>query len=333
MSATFFPRCFSPRYLFTRYCFLFIFPLLSACDNTKTGIALGTLERERIAHTATVSEVIIALPVSAGSQVTKGTVLVKLDDTIQKAQVAKAKAQMQQAKANLEKVHNGARTEEVAAASAQVAGAKAALVKSEANYQRAKTLIKKELASQATLDNALASRDENNAKLDSAQEKLLQLINGARIEDLQIADAILATAIAVLESEKKKLSDLTITAKRNGLLDNLPWNLGERVTQGSPVAIVLAGNAPFARVYVPEPYRVKVKVDDKLSVHIDGLTAPITGTVRWISAEPAFTPYYALNQAERANLMYLAEIQLPDSASELPMGVPAQVSLAVMPKP
>lgn len=300
---------------------------LNACDNNKPGLALGTLERERIAHTATVSEIITALPISAGSQVTKGTILVQLDNTIQKAQVAKAQAQMQQAKANLEKVHNGAREEEVAAASAQVAGAKAARVKSEANYQRAKILIKKELASQATLDNALASRDENTAKLHNAQEKLLQLINGARIEDLQIAEAILATAIAVLDSEKKKLSDLTITAKRDGLLDNLPWNLGERVTLGSPVAIVLAGTAPFARVYIPEPYRVKIKIADKLVVQVDGLTAPIIGTVRWISSEPAFTPYFALNQEERANLMYLAEIQLPDSAADLPMGVPAQVQM------
>ncbi len=321
MPAKFFVTCSTLFMLF------FALMSLNACDNSKQGIALGTLERERIAHTATVSEIITALPVSAGSQVRKGTVLVKLDDTIQKALVAKALAQMQQAKANLEKVHKGARKEEVAAASAQVAGAKAALIKSEANYQRAKVLIRKELASQATLDNTLASRDENTAKLHSAQEKLLQLINGARIEDLQIADAILATAIAVLDSEKKKLKDLTITAKRDGLLDNLPWNLGERVTQGSPVAIVLAGSAPFARVYVPEPYRVKIKIADKLTVRVDGLASPIIGTVRWISSEPAFTPYFALNQAERANLMYLAEIQLPDSAADLPMGVPAQVQM------
>ena len=311
------------------YLFLLLFTLLtlSACDNNKPGLALGTLERERIAHTATVSEIITALPISAGSHVSNGTILVQLDNTIQNAQVAKAQAQMQQAKANLEKVHNGAREEEVAAASAQVAGAKAARVKSEANYQRAKILIKKQLASQATLDNALAARDENTAKLHNAQEKLLQLINGARIEDLQIAEAILAMAIAVLDSENKKLSDLTITAKRDGLLDNLPWNLGERVTLGSPVAIVLAGTAPFARVYIPEPYRVKIKISDKLVVQVDGLTAPIIGTVRWISSEPAFTPYFALNQEERANLMYLAEIQLPDSAADLPMGVPAQVQM------
>jgi HlyD family secretion protein len=131
MSAKFFVTCS------TLFILLFVLISLSACDNNKPGLALGTLERERIAHTATVSEVITALPVSAGSQVSKGTLLVELDDTIQKALLAKAQAQMQQAKANLEKVHNGAREEEVAAASAQVAGAKAALVKSEANYQRA----------------------------------------------------------------------------------------------------------------------------------------------------------------------------------------------------
>lgn len=321
-----------PSLLFQLSLTLSLFFLLSACDNNKPGIALGTLERERIAHTATVSEVITALPVPAGSKVTKGTVLVQLDDTIQKALVNKAKAEMQQAKANLEKVHNGAREEEVADATAQVEGAKAALLKSNANYERALILIKKQLASQATLDNALAARDGNQAKLNSAKEHLLQLINGARIEDLQIAEATYATTLAVLASETKKLNDLTITSKRTGLLDNLPWNLGERVTMGSPVAMVLAGDAPFARVYVPEPYRVHVKVLDKLTVKVDGLKQSITGTVRWISSEPAFTPYYALNQAERTNLMYLAEVQLPVSAAELPMGIPAQVLLPVIDK-
>ena len=301
--------------------------LLSACKNDRSGLALGTLERERIAHTATVNEIITALPVKAGSQVTRGTILVQLDDTIQQAALAKANAQMLRAKANLVKIHNGAREEEVISASADVAGAKAALIKSEANYQRAQTLMDKQLTSQATLDSALASRDESAARLLSFEEQLLQLINGARIEDLQIAEASLASAVAVVDSEAKKLKDLTIVAKRDGILDSLPWNLGERVTSGSPVAIVLAGKAPFARVYVPEPYRVNIRIDDKLTVYVDGLADPIVGSVSWIASEPAFTPYYALNQEDRANLMYLAEIQLPDTAADLPMGIPAQVQM------
>ncbi|MFT6919328.1 MAG: HlyD family secretion protein, partial [Cognaticolwellia sp.] len=222
----------------------FVFLLLIACNNDQKNVALGTLERDRIAHTATVSEVITDLPVSAGSQVTKGMVLVKLDNDLQKALVAKAQAQVQQAQANLNKAHNGARAEEVAAAQANVAGAKAALIQSKANYTRTLSLIKSNLTSQATLDNDLALRDESLARLNSAKELLRQLVNGTRIEDLAIAEAVLATNIAMLTREQKNLSNLTITAKRDGILDNLPWNLGERVTAGSPVAIVLAGKAP-----------------------------------------------------------------------------------------
>ncbi len=78
---------------------------------------------------------------------------------------------------------------------------------------------------------------------------------------------------------------------------------------------------------MPEPHRVQIKQGTKLQVRIDGLDKLIEGTVRWISSEPSFTPYYALNQTERARLMYVAEVQLPDSASDLPNGVPAQVLL------
>lgn len=310
-----------------RYFIGLIFLLLAGCDSSTPHLALGTLERDRIAHTATVNEVVVALPVPQGSIVKKGTVLVKLDDTLQNAQVHKAEAGVAQANANLEKLRNGARVEDVAAASAKVAGANAALVESVASYGRSLELKKQKVVSKAFLDKALALRDASRATLRNSQEQLRKLTNGTRIEDLRAAEALLAAAKAVLASEKKRLADLTIVATRDGILDNLPWNLGERVTVGSPVAIVLAGKSPFARIYVPEPYRIKVKVGDQLTVHIDGLAKSVMGTVSWISTEPAFTPYYALNQDERSRLMYLAKVQLPDSESSLPNGVPAQVEL------
>ena len=310
-----------------RYFIFLVFVLLTACDNRPQNIALGTLERNRIAHTATVNEVVVALPVLQGSLVKKGTLLVKLDDTLQLAQVSKAEAEVDQAEANLDKLRSGARVEEVAAARAKVAREKAVLVESEANYKRSLTLIKRKGISQATLDKALASRDADRASLQSAQEQLHELTSGTREEDLRAAEAHLNAVKAVLASEKKQLDDLSIIATRDGILDNLPWNLGERVTAGSPLAIILAGKAPFARIYVPEPYRVKLKVGDKLIVHVDGLEKPIMGNLRWIATEPAFTPYYALNQEERSRLMYLAEVQLPDSEAYLPNGVPAQVEL------
>ena len=72
--------------------------------------------------------------------------------------------------------------------------------------------------------------------------------------------------------------------------------------------------APAQTAWPTKPVRVVV----------DGVTEPLTGRLRWISKEPAFTPYYALNEQDRARLVYLAEIDLPDGAQDLPSGLPLQ---------
>ena len=310
-----------------RYLLILSILLLAGCDNSQVPQALGTLERDRIAHTATANEIIVALPVKEGSEVTRGMVLVQLDDKLQKAQVDKARAEVALAEANLEKLRNGARVEEVAAARARVTGAQAELLEAKANLDRIKTLIEQNLAAKAELDRIRALFESRESSLEEARESLLVLTNGTREEDLRAGDANLQAAKASLENETRRLEYLTVVATRDGILDNLPWNLGERVTQGSPVAIVMAGKVPYARVYVPEPFRAGLLVGDEFQVHVDGIEKTIQGQLRWISTEPAFTPYYGLNQEDRSRLMYLAEIQLPNEYQDLPSGLPVQVDL------
>lgn len=299
--------------------------VITACSDSNEGVALGTLERERVIHPATTNEILIDLPVSAGQLVEKGQVIAKFDAELQQAIVAKAQAQLAQASAFLEKTLNGARPEEVAGASAKVAAANAAYTQSEANFRRAKTLVKDKLASQETLDSAIAARDETFANLESAKQNLNELTNGSRVEDINSAKAQVQAAEAELKVQQKYLSDLTVKAMRAGRVDNLPWHVGERVTKGSPVVIIQANSAPYARVYIPEPYRAKLNQGMTLTVRVDGIDKDIQGELTWIATEPAFTPFYALNQEERARLMYLAEVTLPASESNLPTGVPAQV--------
>ena len=299
--------------------------VITACSDSNEGVALGTLERERVIHPATTNEILIDLPVSAGQLVEKLQVIAKFDAELQQAIVAKAQAQLAQATAFLEKTLNGARPEEVAVASAKVAAANAAYTQSEANFRRAKTLVKDKLASQETLDSATAARDETFANLESAKQNLNELTNGSRVEDINSAKAQVQAAEAELKVQQKYLSDLTIKAMRAGRVDNLPWHVGERVTKGSPVVIIQANSAPYARVYIPEPYRAKLNQGMTLTVRVDGIDKDIQGELTWIASEPAFTPFYALNQEERARLMYLAEVTLPVSENNLPTGVPAQV--------
>jgi HlyD family secretion protein len=48
------------------------------------------------------------------------------------------------------------------------------------------------------------------------------------------------------------------------------------------------------------------------------------GKIRSIANEPAFTPYFALNQKERSRLVYLAEIELAKTENKIPAGLPVQ---------
>jgi HlyD family secretion protein len=91
---------------------------------------------------------------------------------------------------------------------------------------------------------------------------------------------------------------------------------------------MLAEGTPYARVHVPEPYRSQFKSGAEVQVRLDGRAEPLRGIVRFVSAEAAFTPYYALTQEDRSRLSYLAEIDLPeDAARDIPSGIPVQVSL------
>ncbi len=301
--------------------------VLDRCSASDTSVALGVLARDRVALTATASEIIVDLPVAEGSIVMAGDTLVQLDPTLQTARLSLAQAELEKAKATLLKLQVGPREEEIAIAQAKVAGATARLADAEAIYERNARLVENSVVTEAQVANDLALRDSARAELVGAQETLKELQNGTRPEDLAVAEANVRAAEASVDAEQTVLEDLTVVATRDGVLDSLPWNLGERVTTGSPVAVLVTGQTPYARVYVPEPHRVNLKPGDTLEVNVDGLDDPLDGVVRWISDDASFTPYYGLNQDDRARLVYLAEIDLPTASPDLPAGVPVQVPM------
>ncbi len=301
--------------------------VLQSCNGPDTDVALGVLARERISLTATANEIITALPIAEGAPVTVGTVLVQLDDRLAKANLDVALANRAQAQADLDRMESGARAEEIAIAQARVDGARAVYSEAQSTVARNSSLLERGTITQASLDQDIARRNAALADLRSAEQTLLELQAGAREEDIRIAQAQLQAADARVDAEQARLDNLTIAASRDGILDNLPWNLGERVPLGSPVAIILSEGQPFARVYVPEPARAGLKDGDTVQIAVDGITETFAGTVRWISAEPAFTPYYALNQEQRSRLVYLAEIALPPEAGDLPVGLPVTAYL------
>ncbi|MFT6987839.1 MAG: HlyD family secretion protein [Psychromonas sp.] len=301
--------------------------ILAGCEKSSTGQALGILERDRITFSATANEIIRELPVKEGTHVTVGQILVQLDNKNQLAVLAQAKAEYAKTNAQLLRLSNGERPEDIAAAQAVLEQADASLIANDKSYRRINKLFQQGLASSAEIERQLANKDIAIAAYHAAKETLAKLTAGARLEDIAAAQAALAATQAQVTLQQQKLDELTIIATRNGILDSLPYNIGERVPMGALVAVIQTGLAPYARVYIPASSRLKFMIGQQASVHVDGVDPPFQGIVRWIATDPAFTPYYALTEDERSRLMYLAEIELPDSAQYLPAGIPAQVDL------
>ncbi|NVH51376.1 HlyD family efflux transporter periplasmic adaptor subunit [Photobacterium damselae subsp. damselae] len=300
---------------------------LTGCNDSTSHQALGTLERDTVRLTATSNEIIRQMPIQEGQKVKAGDLLVQLDDQMQKAALEKARAEQGKAKAYLQRLLNGERPEDIATAQAHLAKSQANLQDAKQNFQRVAKLVKRKVMTQADLDNAQAQLSAAIADVTANQETLDKLVQGTRIEDIAQAEQALKASQAEVALQQQKLSDLTVVATRDGILDSLPYHVGSRVPLNGVVAIVEANSAPYAQVYIPEPYRVHLKAGDKLTVHVDGLKTPFQGTLRWIATESTFTPYYALNAEDRARLVYLAKIDLPADAVDLPSGVPAQVDM------
>ena len=176
-------------------------------------------------------------------------------------------------------------------------------------------------------DRAQAALDGAEANLDFNKARLAELLTGTTVEELDQARAALGRAKAQLDRLLIDLERHTTLAPVDGQLDSFLFEPGERPLSGQPMAILLSGLQPYARIYVPADLRAKVSPGTKVRVLADGISKPINGYFRWIASEAAFTPYFALTEHDRGRLSYLAKIDLEVTGERLPDGIPVEVEL------
>jgi HlyD family secretion protein len=307
--------------------------MVAACSNGDDLQEMhGTLERDRLELVAESHERIVDLPVHEGDRVSAGSVLLRQEAGTMQPRLDQARAVVAEAERALADAAEGPRQREIDEARAAAAGAESSLVTERREFERAKALVDSRLLSASSLDQARARRDAALASRDQARARLALLEEGTRPEQVRQAEAAVARARAALVELETSAARYEIRAPREGQIEALPYKLGERPPAGAPVVVMLADGTPYARIYVPEPLRADFVPGRRVSVAIDGVDGALGGTVRYVSAEAAFTPYYALTQKDRTRLSYLAEITLDDPrAASLPVGVPVQVTLAPPP--
>ncbi len=153
------------------------------------------------------------------------------------------------------------------------------------------------------------------------------MLAGTTLEELAQAEHGVSQAEARRDLAEVEVDRHVIRAPADGITDSRLYELGERPMQGQPVMVILAGDQPYARIFVPESARVHVWAGSAARVFVDGLEEPLEGRVRWVATEPVFTPYYALTERDRGRLSYMAKVDIIDAPRRLPDGVPVEVEI------
>lgn len=308
--------------------------VLFGCGSAQDEQLVGTLERDRLELIAEANEPIVEIAHHEGEFVTAGTAIVRLDLGAMRARLEEAQAAQRVAERRLAELVGGARAQEIVEARAALASAQSLRDTDEREYRRVADLVLQQLVSQSALDQTRSRRDASQAAYRQAAARLDLLLEGTRREQLEQAEAMLKQTQAALAQLQTSAERYVVRAPRNGRIEALPYELGERPPAGAPLVVLAAEGAPYARVYVPEPRRLQFAPGQQVAIAVDGSDTRHAGVVRFIASQAAFTPYYALTQEDRSSLSYLAEIDLVDEeARGLPSGIPVQVSLTPKSEP
>jgi HlyD family secretion protein len=295
-------------------------------------LAVGTLERDRIELVAESNEPIVEMLVKEGDSLEAGAILLRLAPERLRAQREAAEQRVSLAEARLAEAERGPRPEQIAQARARFAGARDALATAEREARRADELHAAGAASDELADQRARALSLARAERDAARAALDELLAGTRAEQIAQARAQLEEARAAARDAQLREQRLVLRAPRAGVVDALPYELGERPPAGAVVAVMLAEGAPYARVFVPAGLRAQVSPGDPARVHVDGVAGPLAARVRSVSQDAAFTPYYALTEHDRGRLSYVAELDLTDEAARaLPSGLPVEAEFQGVP--
>lgn len=269
-----------------------------------------------------------SLTVDEGDAITAGQTLGQLDKAPFENALLQARAGVSVAQAQYDLMQAGYREEEVAQAAAAVKQAQAAYDYAQKFYQRQQGLWGSRTISANDLENARSSRDQAQATLKSAQDKLSQYRTGNRPQDIAQAKASLEQAQAQLAQAELDLRDTTLTAPANGTLMTRAVEPGSMLNAGSTVLTLSLTRPVWVRAYIDEPNLGQMQPGRELLLYTDGRPdKPYHGKVGFVSPTAEFTPKTVETPDLRTDLVYRLRIIVTDADDALRQGMPVTVTL------
>lgn len=246
-------------------------PSRNPFTETIAGAGLVEPRSENIRVAAIVPGVVIAVHVQVGQVVEQNEVLFRLDDRQRRADLAVQQAAVAEAEASLHRMRNAPRAEDIPPSEARVAKAKAEMKSLQDQMDRTEELVARKVRNQEDLVQSQQAFLAAKAAVVQAEAEDAKLKAGSWKEDIQVTEAQLARARALLQQAEVEVERLQVRAPIRGTVLKVDVRPGEYV--GTPPGQVLMMLGDLERLHV------RVDIDEQdLPRFRPGLTG--TGYVR-----------------------------------------------------
>jgi membrane fusion protein (multidrug efflux system) len=270
--------------------------------------ATGTLMAEEQADVAAeTAGRIVATPIERGTPIREGAELIRVSATDTEAQVKEAEANAAQIEARLGLTSQSAFDVN---AVPEVQNARATFELAQGEFARIRSLLDQRVVSQSEFD-------QRRTQVEAARQQYEASKNGAaqQYQALQAARARVSMA-------RKALGDTVVRAPFTGLVAERLVSVGDYVTRGTKVAVVVRVNPLRAQLTVPEQFISAISPGQPITFEVDAYAGrQFEGRVRYVSP--------TLQADQRA---LTVEAVVPNAGNELKPGLFATARIQ-QPKP
>jgi HlyD family secretion protein len=288
----------------------------------------GTIEATQVDVSVKITGRIVERLVKEGDRVTRGQVLVRLDDSELAADVKRLEAALRAAQATLRDLEKGARPQEIEDARAAVSSAEATRTMTEREYQRTAQLFKQNLIAAQDVDRTRQAHEVAKAQERSARERLALVLEGPRPDQIDAARWQVTQAEAALAQARSRLREAIVVSPIDGMVLRKNLEVGETANPGVPILTLVDPKDVWLRAYVPETEVGRLKVGEPARVRVDAFADRVfTGRLIEIGSEAEFTPRNVQTKKERVNLVFRIKIQIDNPDGLLKPGLPADADV------
>lgn len=265
--------------------------------------------------------------VDEGDTVQAGDVVGLLDDAPYQTALQQAKASVAVAQAKLDLMHDGYRDEETAQVRAQVTQLKSALDYADSFYRRQQSVVKSGGVSMNQLEDARTLRNQAQANLQAAQDKLRQYRTGNRPQEIKQAEAALEEARAQYAQAALNVSDTRLITPSGGTILTRTVEPGTMLSAGSSVLTLLLTQPVWVRAYISEANLQNAVPGRSVLIYTDGHPdRPYHGSIGFVSPSAEFTPKSVETTDLRTDLVYRVRIVVQDADVALRQGMPVSLT-------